>query len=72
MKRTLIEINADYENILHSSMSDYDKSVKFARIMTEMEHTYHVPLLRNVAWEQENRAVIALYRKISMSRRFDD
>lgn len=71
MKRTLTEINAEYEDILHSSISDYSKSVKFARLMTEMEHDYHVPLLRNEAWEQENKKVIALYRKISMSRRFE-
>jgi hypothetical protein len=65
---TLTELNDRYEQILHSDLSDDQKSVKFGLLMTEMECIYKVPMLRNAEWEQDNRAVIALYRKISISR----
>jgi hypothetical protein len=73
MKRTLSEINTDYEKILHSpSITNYQKAVKFADLLTEMEGSYRVPMLRNPEWESQNKAVIALYRKISLSRAIDD
>jgi hypothetical protein len=73
MKRTLSEINADYENILHStSLTNYKKAVKFSDLLTEMEGSYNVPMLRNQEWENQNKAVIALYRKISLSRAIDN
>jgi hypothetical protein len=73
MKRTLAEINADYESILHSSsLTNYRKAVKFADLLTEMEGSYKVPMLRNPEWEKQNKPVIALYRKISLSRAIDD
>lgn len=73
MKRTLAKINEDYERILHlSSLTNYQKAVKFADLLTEMEGSYKVPMLRNPEWESQNKAVIALYRKISLSRAIDD
>jgi hypothetical protein len=72
MKRTLAEINTDYEQILHSNSTDYRKAVKFADLMTELEGDYKVPMLRNEEWESQNKPVIALYRKISRSRTFED
>jgi len=75
MKRTLSEINADYERILHSpSLTTFQKAVRFADLMTEMEGSYGVPMLNRHEWEKksENKRVIALYRKISLSRTIDD
>ena len=73
MKRTLSEINEDYERILHSSaLTNDQKAVKFADLLTEMEGRHNVPMLRNPEWESQNKAVIALYRKISLSRAFDN
>ncbi|WP_040209694.1 hypothetical protein [Neobacillus jeddahensis] len=66
--RTLGEINQVYEEILHSSVNEPYKSTRLAALMTEMELTFNIPSLRNPSWEGKNRPVIALYRKISMSR----
>ena len=69
MKRTLSEINADYESILHSSaLTNDQKAVKFADLLTEMERSHKVPMLRNPEWESRKKAAIALFRKISLSR----
>lgn len=69
--RTLKELNKEYEDIIHSELSDQKKGIQLAELMTEMERDYKVPALRNIDWENKNRSVIALYRKISMSRNFD-
>ncbi|WP_409276404.1 hypothetical protein V1499_23020 (plasmid) [Neobacillus sp. SCS-31] len=71
MKRTLAAINADYERILSSDLNDYNKAIELAALMTEMEGSYQVPMLKNEEWEKANKPVIALYRKISRSRKFD-
>lgn len=69
MKRTLAQIQADYETVLHSDA--HDKDIRFAQLMSELEKAYNIPMMRSEAWEKENRSVIALYRKISLSRSFD-
>lgn len=48
------------------------KATKLANLMTDMERLYSIPMLKNEEWERENRKVIALYRKISRSRFFDE
>ena len=65
---TLGQFNTRYEEIIHSNLSSNRKAVKLADLMTELEAQFKIPMVRNEKWEQENRAVIALYRKISMSR----
>ena len=67
----LKEINQEYENIIHSNLSNDKKSHKLARLMTQMEGEFSIPMLRNQEWENQNRKIIALYRKISRSRIFD-
>lgn len=37
--------------------------------MSEMEQEFQIPSLRSTEWERENRAIITLYKKISMSRK---
>lgn len=69
--KTLSQINDQYEEILHSDLTDDQKNIKFGLLMTEMERIYRIPVLRSADWEQRNKAVIALYRKISLSRNFD-
>ncbi|HDX9577671.1 TPA: hypothetical protein ROX88_001168 [Bacillus pseudomycoides] len=68
MKRTLAQVHSEYESIIHSNLGENEKTLKLSNLMTEMERTYKIPLLQNVQWEKENPAVIAMYRKISMSR----
>lgn len=65
---TLTNYNKRYEDILHSDLSSDKKDKLLAELMTELEGTYKIPMLRNETWEKENRAVIALYRKVSLSR----
>lgn len=66
--RTLKEINADYEKVLHSNLSSREKTTKYVELMNELEQTYKIPVLKDQAYERENKKVISLYRKISMSR----
>lgn len=68
MKRALPRINETYEDIMFSDLSDYQKTIKLSALMSEMEGQYKIPAFRNEAWEKENPTVLAMYRKISMSR----
>lgn len=67
--KSLKWFNNEYEKVLHSVLSDKDKDMQYAALMSEMEQAFNIPMLKNEAWEKENKAVIALYRKISMSRK---
>jgi hypothetical protein len=66
--RTLKEINADYEKVLQSDLSSEEKTKKYVELMNELEQTYKIPALKDETYERENKKVVALYRKISMSR----
>lgn len=66
--RSLAEINKEYEEIIHGIANEPFRSRYLADLMDEMEWTYKVPILRNESWEGQNRSIIALYRKISLSR----
>lgn len=65
---SLTELNKRYEELLKENVSEPIRTKKLADLMTEMEGIYKIPMLRNEAWERDNRKVIALYRKISRSR----
>lgn len=60
--------NQIYENIMFSDQSRDEKDRQLARLMSELERQYKIPIIRDPEWEKQNRSVIALYRKISMSR----
>jgi hypothetical protein len=65
--KTVAQINKEYEEIIHL-VKEPMKSHLLAALMDEMENEYKNPMIRSEAWEIRNKAVIALYRKISMSR----
>lgn len=65
---TLAQFNKRYEEIIHADLPIGEKDRRLAALMTEMEREFNIPVLRNGAWEKGNKTVIALYRKISMSR----
>ena len=67
--KTLNWFNNEYEKILYSDLSDEQKDVEYKSLMSEMEYEFKVPVLRDEQWEKDNRAVIALYRKIAKSRK---
>lgn len=69
-KSTLAWFNNEYEKVLYSGSSDEQKDMEYKSLMSEMEYEFKIPMLRDEQWEKENRAVIALYRKISKSRSF--
>jgi hypothetical protein len=62
------EINQAYEEIIHGELKESYRSLKLVDLMDEMEGKYRVTAARNEEWERENKPIIALYRKISMSR----
>lgn len=64
---SLAEINEQYEQIMRSPASNA-RDLALSRLMDRMKEEYRIPLLQDVEWEAKNRAVIAMYRKISMSR----
>ena len=68
MSKTLQWFHHKYESILQSNLTDNQKSHEYAKLMTDMERRFKIPILRNREWEEENKAIVALYRKISMSR----
>lgn len=68
--KTLKYFNNEYEKILHSKLSNEQKTLKYSQLMTELEQYYDIPILKDEAWERKNRKVIAMYRKLSMSRTF--
>lgn len=65
---TLAQFNKRYEEIIHADLPSGEKNRRLAALMTEMEREFRIPVLRNEAWEKGNKEVIALYRKISISR----
>lgn len=67
--RSLFEINKEYENIHFSQLTEHQKTTKYSQLMTEMEQMYKIPILKDKSWEKENRPIIAMYRKISLSRK---
>lgn len=67
-KSTLAWFNNEYEKVLHSGLSDSQKSMEYGNLMTEMEQEFKIPMMKDQEWENENRTIIALYRKIAKSR----
>jgi len=51
------------------NMSQDQKDVWLAELMTAMERRYEIPMLRNEQWEKDNSYVISVYRKISDMRK---
>jgi hypothetical protein len=69
--KSLKQINDEYETIIHrTDLDDEQKDIQLSALMIEMEQIFKIPMLRNKEYEQKNRTVISLYRKISMSRKF--
>lgn len=64
--KSLSSYQREYEVLMR--LSEPQRSLGLAKLMSEMERVFKIPALRSAGWEQDNRAVIALYRKISLSR----
>jgi hypothetical protein len=64
---SLAEIEELYQQIMRSPAGEA-RDRALSRLMTNMEIEYHIPALQSPEWESKNKAVIAMYRKLSMSR----
>jgi len=58
----------DTQKIVAGKESDEEKDISLSELMTKMEKEFKIPILKNEKWEK--KTIIALYRKISMSRSF--
>jgi hypothetical protein len=67
-RTALKQFNQRYEETLNSGLSTEEKDRQFAVLMTDMEQFFEIPAMHNPEWENRNKAVIALYRKVSISR----
>lgn len=56
-----------FDNLIEMKKG-HRKDILLANIMTQMEHTFRIPLMQNLEWEKENPEIIKLYRKISFAR----
>lgn len=64
----LAEFHKKYELIMQAKINSHERDEKLGELMTDMEKQYKIPALRDKSWEKDNKAIIALYRKLSMSR----
>jgi hemerythrin len=69
-------INKHYETILHSHLSREEKDQAYTNLMRYMESHYGIEMLQkavfkinNRQFEAGDRKIIALYQKISTSRK---
>lgn len=63
--RNANEIMAD------NTLSDYQKSVALAAMMTDMERKFQIPLLNDPEWNAAHPEIVRAYRQISNMRPFD-
>lgn len=67
MTVSLAEVEGRYEIImLLPEGAKRDKAL--SDLMDFVKAEFNIPLMQNPEWEQQNKAVIAMYRKVSMSR----
>lgn len=64
---TLAELQEQYELIMHSLTGSY-RDGALAQLMDRMEQEYRIPVVQNPEWERNNRAIMAMYRKLSVTR----
>jgi len=65
--KTINDFHRAYEDILRSDKPEEQKGREYAVLMQQIERAYQIPIIRSPKFEIENRKVIALYRKISMT-----
>lgn len=51
--------------------TSFARDAALARLMTEMEGTYHIPALNSHEFNEQNPEVMKLYLKISNARKFE-
>ncbi len=65
----LKEINNKFEEIKNNNnLSANKKSIEYARLMTELEKVYNIPMIQNEEFDNLQEDVKELYLKISNER----
>lgn len=55
--------------LLLKNIAQYQKDLSYARLMTELEQFYKIPMMRDENFERGNPDVMRVYRMISDSRK---
>lgn len=66
----LDEYETRLEFILEMDSKQSEKDKLLSGLMTDLERNFHIPMVRDEVWEQENLEVYSLYRKVADSRVF--
>lgn len=67
--KSLAKWNREYDRIMQQTdIEDMERDQALAQLMDRIKFEFDVPLLHDPEWEQKNRPVIAMYRKVSESR----
>ena len=67
--KDLNEINKKFEEIKNNNnLSANKKSIEYARLMTELEKIYNIPITQNEEFDNLQEDVKNLYLKISNAR----
>lgn len=53
----------------NTHLTQDQKNLQLAQLMTAMESRYKIPMLRDEQWERENPLIIHIYREISNMRK---
>jgi tRNA A22 N-methylase len=62
------EYETRFEYILGTKLEQKQKDKMLSGLMTDLERTFQIPMVKNEMWEKENPEVYALYHKIADSR----
>lgn len=65
-KKSLLDYQREYEKIIHADQPR--KDILLVGLMTEMEKQFKIPVIRNEEWERENSKIMAMYRKLRITR----
>ncbi|WCK52625.1 hypothetical protein PP175_14410 [Aneurinibacillus sp. Ricciae_BoGa-3] len=69
LENHLLAIQKAYEDTMYAHMAQRERDIKLSSLMTKMEAEFKIPLFYNNKFEENNKIVMVLYRKLSMSRK---
>ncbi len=67
---TIKEYEQRFRTILNLNNPSIDRDKMLSALMSEMEHTFRIPMIKNEDWEKRNHEVYSLYQEVSESRSF--
>lgn len=64
----MLEWTNRFNEILESKISNYFKNLRLAALMTDLEHSYEIPLLNDEDYNAKYPFVIQLFTSVSNAR----